>query len=215
MNEFEGFPSIARLRRDCIISEKIDGTNAAVLIEELNPDLDYSQDQYVVAEVKDESQPFDTYYGICAQSRKRLITPGDDNFGFARWVQSNAEGLVKTLGIGRHFGEWWGSGIQRGYGLVKGDKRFSLFNTSRWKDADFTSVPGLGVVPELFTGEFSTENIDWVRDMLFATGSQASPGFMNPEGIVVYHTASKSLYKVTYGPEDFYEWGPNPTKGVK
>lgn len=214
MFEFTGFPSIARLRRDCVMSEKIDGTNAAVSIEELDPEFDYSQDKFLVAEVKDESQAFDTYYGVTVQSRKRLITPQDDNFGFARWVQSNAEGLVKTLGVGLHFGEWWGSGIQRGYGLTKGEKRFSLFNTVRWKDTDFSAVPGLGAVPELFVGEFSTENIDAVKAKLLETGSQASPGFMNPEGIVVYHTASKSLYKVTYGPEDSYEWGPNPTKGV-
>ena len=31
---------------------------------------------------------------------------------------------------GRHFGEWWGSGIQRGYGLD--EKTFSLFNAYRW-----------------------------------------------------------------------------------
>lgn len=214
MFEFTGFPSIARLRRDCVISEKIDGTNAAVLIEELDSEQDYSDDKFLVAEVKDESAAFDTYYGVLAQSRKRLITPQDDNFGFARWVQSNAEGLVKTLGPGLHFGEWWGSGIQRGYGLVKGEKRFSLFNTVRWKGTDFSAVPGLGVVPELFVGEFSTENIDAVKANLLETGSQASPGFLSPEGIVVYHTASKSCYKVTYGPEDSYEWGPNPTKAA-
>jgi hypothetical protein len=214
MFEFTGFPSIARLRRDCVISEKIDGTNAAVYVEELNSETDYSQDKFLLAEVKDETQVFDTYYGVMAQSRKRLITPQDDNFGFARWVQNNAEQLAKTLGPGLHFGEWWGSGIQRGYGLTKGEKRFSLFNTARWKDVDFSAVQGLGVVPELFVGEFSTENIDQAKAALLEFGSVASPGFDRPEGIVVYHTASKSLYKVTYGPEDSYEWGPNPSKGV-
>jgi hypothetical protein len=214
MTEFTGFPSIARLRRDCVISEKIDGSNAAVFIEELNSEMDYSDDKFMIAEIKDDNAVFDTYYGVYAQSRKRLITPQDDNFGFAKWVQANAEGLVEALGVGLHFGEWFGSGIQRGYGLPKGEKRFYLFNTSRWKDVDFSAVPGLGVVPELFVGEFSTENIDRVKAELLETGSHASPGFPCPEGLVIYHTASKNLYKVTYGPEDSYEWGPNPTKGV-
>ena len=52
-------------------------------------------------------------------------------FGFARWVETNRERLITLLGPGLHFGEWWGSGIQRGYGLTKGDKRFSLFNVER------------------------------------------------------------------------------------
>ncbi len=60
-------------------------------------------------------------------SRTRWITAQDDNHGFARWVEGNKQELLK-LGAGRHFGEWWGSGIQRGYGLQKGEKRFSLFN---------------------------------------------------------------------------------------
>jgi hypothetical protein len=68
------------------------------------------------------------------RSRSRWITPDDDNFGFAAWVEANRDELL-TLGPGRHFGEWWGSGIQRGYGLPKGEKRFSLFNVSRWGES--------------------------------------------------------------------------------
>jgi hypothetical protein len=36
MPEFAGFPKISRLSRDCIITEKIDGTNAQILITEDN-----------------------------------------------------------------------------------------------------------------------------------------------------------------------------------
>jgi hypothetical protein len=32
---------------------------------------------------------------------------------------------------------------------------------------------------------------------LIAYGSRAAPGYDKPEGIVVYHTASRSMYKVT------------------
>jgi hypothetical protein len=70
---------------------------------------------------------------MLAGSRSQYITPERDNHGFARWVQDDADELW-ALGEGRHFGEWWGSGIQRGYGLQKGEKRFSLFNVARWAD---------------------------------------------------------------------------------
>lgn len=103
---FEPFPKLARLNRTIYVTEKLDGTNAAIGIHEDGT--------------------------IYAQSRKRLIRVGDDNAGFAAWVDENKDQLSATLGPGLHFGEWWGSGIQRGYGLPKGEKRFSLFNTGRW-----------------------------------------------------------------------------------
>ena len=103
--EFREFPKIARLSREMIITEKIDGTNAQILITE-------------------DGQ-------ILTGSRNRWITPQDDNYGFAKWVEENKQEILK-LGVGRHFGEWWGGGIQRGYNLPKGEKRFSLFNVSRW-----------------------------------------------------------------------------------
>src|SRR5690606_23517611 len=70
--------------------------------------------------------------GIYAGSRNRWLTPDKDNFGFARWVAERAEALIPVLGPGLHYGEWWGKGIQRGYGVE--NKRFSLFNTARWAD---------------------------------------------------------------------------------
>ena len=170
MIEFRPWPKTARLFRDIVITEKIDGTNACVIVE------------------GDE---------VAAQSRTRIVTPGDDNFGFAKWVTANAESLKQTLGEGYHYGEYWGSGIQRGYGLPKGEKRFSLFNHSRWGEVDLTSVAGLGVVPCLYRGVFDEQKIDIAIFDLRYAGSLASPGFDNPEGVVIYHTASNSTYKVT------------------
>jgi hypothetical protein len=173
--EFTPWPKIPRLNRDITVTEKIDGTNAAIGITD------------------DEV--------IYAQSRKRLITPAADNFGFAAWVEQNAMALIATLGPGLHFGEWWGSGIQRGYGLTKGEKRFSLFNTGRWHGVAFDSVPGLGVVPVLYEGPFKREDIlpPWedALDDLLKFGSKAAPGFGNPEGVVVYHHAANLMFKVT------------------
>lgn len=211
MLEFVKWPSIARLHRDTIISEKIDGTNSAVVITRLE-DGEVLPDN-AVAEIKDESQPFDTYFAIGAQSRTRLITVKDDNFGFARWVRDNAEALFHLLGEGTHFGEWWGSGIQRGYGLPKGERRFSLFNTPRWRDTEFPEGLGVYMVPELYIGDFNTQTISDVLVDLKENGSVASPGFSNPEGVVIYHTASRSAYKSTF--DECNEYGFNGGKTWK
>jgi hypothetical protein len=168
---FEAWPKIPRLNRGMYITEKIDGTNAAVIITEDGR--------------------------LATQSRNRLITPEQDNYGFARWAYGNAGALVDILGPGRHFGEWWGSGIQRGYGLTGGDKRFSLFNTGRWTTSDVSGVDGLGVVPILKQQNFSTEVVASAVDELREFGSFAAPGFMRPEGIVVYLSAARTTFKVT------------------
>ena len=163
--EFEEFPKIARLNRNCVISEKIDGTNAQIIIGEDGK--------------------------IAAASRSRIISPEDDNFGFAKWVQEHADDL-QLLGPGRHFGEWWGAGIQRRYGLS--EKRFSLFNVVRWSDNRPTCC---SIVPVLFQGLFSTDAVESCIEQLRINGSAAAPGFMKPEGVVIWHEAARVLFKVT------------------
>lgn len=174
--QFVGWPKIHRLNRDVIVTEKLDGTNAAV-------------------GVTDDGL-------VYAQSRKRIITPTDDNYGFAAWVHENSDELETTLGPGLHFGEWWGSGIQRGYGLPKGEKRFSLFNALRWTadlngDDNYRCIeaPLCHVVPILFHLT-SFEGVNQEADFLKQSGSFASPGFMNPEGVVAYHKQSNVSFKV-------------------
>ncbi len=171
MNElptFEAFPKIARLNREVVVTEKIDGTNACV---------------YVGADG-----------AVMAGSRSRWITPEDDNAGFAKWVKLHEEELRVGLGIGTHFGEWWGAGIQRRYALT--EKRFSLFNVAKWSDPA-VRPSCCHVVPELARGldiRAETERaLEWLR----AYGSVAAPGFMRPEGVVIFHTASSAIFKVT------------------
>lgn len=202
--EFKGFPKIARLNRIITVTEKLDGTNAAVIIQEAEGDLNIAMENtpagsVAVATTGSGAPDFEgsSVFYVAAQSRNRLITPEDDNFGFAKWVRSNAVALVDVLGEGYHFGEWWGSGIQRGYDLPKGEKRFSLFNTKRWsEDADW-GIDGLSVVPVLYQGGYSQAAIDYQINGLRSNGSVASPGFMDPEGIVVYHVAANQMFKVT------------------
>jgi hypothetical protein len=184
-NEFVGFSKMARLSRDCIITEKIDGTNAQI---------------YITKDGK-----------IFAGSRNRWITPEDDNFGFAQWVRDNENELL-TLGPGRHFGEWWGQGIQRNYGM--GKKLFSLFNVLRWvlhgqepnvvchadpriKHNQSVLPYCVGLVPVLYRGEFSTVAVDSALNELRINGSKAAEGFMKPEGVVCYHIAGNVLFKKT------------------
>lgn len=194
--EFQPWPSISRLNKDAIYTEKLDGTNAAVVIERFYPGENEGDKLLAVDVVNRDGVP----YLIGAQSRKRFIFPGDDNFAFARWVYDNAPALIDVLGEGRHFGEWWGHGIQGGYGLPKGERRFSLFNVKRWEEQlDWEKghdlIPELYTVPVLERSTFSTDTAKkWVEN-LREHGSYASPGFMRPEGVVVFHTASQTPYK--------------------
>jgi hypothetical protein len=49
----------------------------------------------------------------------------------------------------------------------------------------------------LYRGIFDTNKVDMVLSMLDVLGSQAAPGFMQPEGVVIFHTASEGYFKVT------------------
>lgn len=168
--EFQSFKKIPRFNREVIITEKIDGTNAQICITE--------DGEFLVG------------------SRHRWITPENDNAGFAKWAYEHKEELME-LGVGHHFGEWWGQGIQRGYGLK--EKRFSLFNTARWGEVRPACCD---VVPTLHIGSLSTCNIELCLDKLKYCGSKAVPGFMKPEGIVIYHTALNGYFKITLENDD-------------
>lgn len=186
---FVEFPKIARLKRDIVITEKLDGTNAQVSIR---PVVDQPYDDNPGLEHGYDIQVGDLL--VRAGSRNRWISPADDNYGFARWVYDHAHALATMLGVGSHFGEWWGAGIQRRYGLAGNDKRYSLFNTARWAGVSFP-IFGMGVVPVLYQGPMI--DTDPILSQLRAQGSIAVPGFMAPEGIVIYHQASRTLFKQT------------------
>lgn len=180
--EFRQFGKIPRLNRLCTITEKIDGTNGVIHIE--------PQSTYLV--------PIDAAYAVgdlvlFAGSRTRWVKPGYDNHGFAAWVRTNAHELVK-LGPGTHYGEWWGQGINRGYGLK--EKRFSLFNLARWADAAVRPAC-CRVVPPLYEGPFTTDIVKHCLQYLANNGSTAVMGYPDPEGVVVYHHGGNSLWKAT------------------
>lgn len=203
MTDFVAWPKTPRWNRKVIITEKIDGTNGAIIIEEhpLGESLEFDTAgasegvlTVVLGGLNPEAGLPDSEYWVFAQSRKRLISPGKDNFGFATWVVENAVSLVRDLGPGRHYGEWYGKGIQRGYSLDH--KRFALFNTIKWADAEF-ETEHLGVVPVLAQPETPSQGA--ISDSLVrlrVAGSKAVRGYMNPEGIVIFHTAANQVFKV-------------------
>jgi hypothetical protein len=184
--EFQAFSKIPRWNKEIVVTEKIDGTNAQIFI-------DLASNVFLTG------------------SRNRWVTPDSDNHGFSNWAHEHKTELL-TLGNGRHFGEWWGSGIQRGYATK--DKHFSLFNISRYclstqEPKNLSCDPELiklqtrlpaccGLVPVLWTGLMDQLDTKHILLKLHTTGSHAAPGYMEPEGIVIFHTASGHLYKRTF-----------------
>ena len=173
-SDFESFAKIPRLSRECVITEKIDGTNGQISI---GPNGEF----------------------FVGSRNIWLLTPDNpypaDNHGFVAWAREHKDELIVGLGIGRHYGEWWGMGIQRGYGLK--EKRFSLFNTRRWGD-DAVRPACCHIVPMLYTGIFSTEAVDAALASLRINGSFAAHNFAKAEGVVIYHKAANALFKKTF-----------------
>lgn len=165
--EFKAWPKIPRaVFGDVIITEKMDGTNACVIIEKGKI--------------------------VGTQSRKRLITPEDDNYDFSRFVHDN-EDLFLQLGDGRHFGEWVGLGIQKNPHAFP-EKRFYLFNSLRWGEHN-PPPEGLYVVPILYRGAYSLEVIDKIMTHLKTTSE--NDGY-KAEGCVVFFPALNAMEKHTF-----------------
>lgn len=194
--EFESFGKIERIGKlnpRITITEKLDGTNAQIA--------------------------FNEHGEMFVGSRNRWLQPegegpkGCDNYGFAAWCRDNKNELIK-LGPGRHFGEFYGSGIgPRKYGLS--DRRLALFNTQRWGTHNPNTPACCEVVTVLFDGiefDVGTKAKSFVR-ALEEHGSLHVPGFMDPEGVVVYFAATRSLFKALCGGNGPKKH-PSPIEGV-
>jgi len=164
--EFKAWEKIPRTNPFTVtITEKINGTNACVIVKE--------------GEV------------VGIQSRKRLITPESDNFGFAAWVLENEQDISK-LGDGYHYGEWAGPGIQKNHHQLD-KKRFFLFNTFRWNNDNPNRPSCCDVVPILFQGQIKANTIEQI---LIQLKHSAKEGEI-PEGVVVYYHTFRSYTKHT------------------
>ena len=193
--EFKGWPKIPRLSKmQCSITEKLDGTNAIISITDQYDPIDLA--------IQDGAVGVVGAHAVFAGSRTRWVQPGNDNFGFAKWVSDNLIHLASELGEGTHYGEWWGQGIQRTYGLTK--KYFTLFNPWRYGCGQNPAIPTakeqierdtlLGVVPILSQEQYAPSIVGDTEHQLLTEGSVAVPGWMTPEGFVVCIANEK--YKV-------------------
>jgi hypothetical protein len=172
--EFKAFDKIQNIDKSMMtITQKLHGTNAQIYIYEEGGELK-----------------------LKPGSRTRWLTPDDDNYGFARFVIDNKQAFIDTLGVGRHFGEWCGPGINSGEGLK--EKTLVLFNWRRWKDIPLP--PKVTTVPVLYTGSLSMEKVEEVFNRLKEQGSYFSPGFMRPEGIVI--DINGMFFKKVFDPEE-------------
>lgn len=182
-----------------VVTEKIDGTNACIVFD-------------------DEGDMF-------VQSRRRIITPESDNYGFARWATDMQDELFYILGPGRHYGEWWGQGIQRGYGMNR--KVFSVFNTRRWyggtdeetlDSMDTRSyMAGLAgmitAVPTIYSGHFSEYEILKSANVLRTDGSMAARlqgvDYDNAEGVCIFFPDNGMVMKHVFDNDDKHKWEGN------
>lgn len=224
--QFKSWGSTPRFHKGLHITEKINGTNAGVSIQ------GFSYGHHVRNEIPSDAilvvdDEKNVEYLVRAQSRKRIITPGDDNFGFAAWVWDNAEGLANLLGFGYHYGEWYGEGIQKNPLAVKG-RWWALFNTWHWgrkenlERLEAAGIPGLTTVPVLHDeqthGPADYNTIPDALEYLAVFGSRAK-GYMTvpnahkmdfhvegPEGIIVWQRETQQRYKILLREDDKHKW---------
>lgn len=175
---FQKYPKTPHMGNENILySEKIDGTNGVVYVETNG----------------------DGSKKVLAGSRTRWLTPGkQDNHGFAAWVKDNEEELSK-LPDGFHYGEWYGKGINHGYGLD--DRRFMLFNRSRYEKLE--NLPKC-VELETIVGKYGDletifYDVDFFEKESYLKGSWHVPGCMFTEGLILRFTESKRVYKKVWG----------------
>lgn len=167
--EFKHWPKIPRIENEAwAITEKIDGTNGVIAIDEDNH--------------------------IYVGSRNRWLDLHDDNHGFYKWTMENEEDLLK-LGPGYHYGEWYGQGIQRGYGLK--EKRFALFYLSKTAiKPDCCEIVSTINVFDHDKGMRGLRTAIWLSlDLLQTAGSVHVPGYTKPEGIIIRSFLTGQRYK--------------------
>ncbi len=158
-DDFQSFGKILHIGKLYMsITQKIHGSNAQVYIWEE-----------------------DGIKKIKAGCRTRWITPEDDNYGFAKFIEDHADEFIEKLGVGRHFGEWAGPGINSSEGLS--EKTLVLFNWRRWNDKELPARTT--VVPMLYKGSISLNTINELMQELKEQGSFLVPGYMKPEGVVI------------------------------
>jgi len=174
MEDFQSFGSIEPYRKTYMrITQKLHGSNGQVYV--------YEEDGVRTLKVG---------------SRNRWLAIGDDNYGFCGFVEANKESFL-NMGLGRHYGEWCGPGINLGEGLI--EKRFFLFSDRR-RYVDCSLPARTDFVPEIYSGPLDSSKIEASMELLKEHGSRLVEGFMKPEGIVVDICGIR--FKKVFNPEE-------------
>lgn len=196
--EFEAWPKtlhVDKVLGKVIVTEKIDGTNACLFF--------YPNGEMFV------------------QSRNRIITPDQDNAGFAKWAYRNQKDLFYIFGPGRHYGEWWGHKIGRTYDMTY--NVFSVFNNGRFYKTEANSNDsmstrahemGLGeeisAVPHIFTGMYGSPEMDGAIDAFSGGMSLAALEYgieyPNPEGVCFYFREFDKVAKLVFAHPGKHKW---------
>ena len=173
VSEFRKFAKIPRGQAEQItISEKMDGTNACVIVEKMEDTL-----QHYIGGV---------------QSKNRSLSLSDDNFGFCQWASERADDLSSGLGEGYHYGEWCGPGIQKNrHQLDK--RRFYLFNAGRWA----FSPEHCRTVRVLYDG-IPDNAPSQINVTMSRYGADCDLLGLKPEGIVVWYHKTRRYEKYTF-----------------
>ena len=174
---------IVRLR----ITQKLDGTNAQILIEDNQP--------YGLTRIRAGSRT--RWLGEITRTNKKhkdgtpyVNETVDDNHGFYKWVMENKEELIEKLGPGRYYGEWCGPGIQNGENLT--ERGLFLF----YPPKNCETLPnGVHLVPEIFNELINLTSISAAihstRYSLQLLGTQIHNSLLiknptvKPEGLII------------------------------
>ncbi len=173
MSEHIKFPKIPRVEKvEVIITEKLDGTNALIYIDD-NGDMKFG-------------------------SRNRWLTEDSDNHGFYTFCMKNKDMLAR-LGRGYHYGEFIGSGIARQYGFTNGERKLYMFD-ARLVDRELGD--NIKVVPILkqatlhdMTGLFDLR--DYINPSTTVRESTINKD-TRMEGVMIFLTHLNKYIKVIY-----------------
>ena len=200
---YPSFPSIERLENlYCHITEKVDGTNGLIEIG-IQTDL---------------------LLTVNFGSQNRYISSHDDNMGFVNFFEQhtgdifNIYDMIKEekgdITLPLHiYGEWFGKGIQRGYGLA--DKHFMPFSEFLATKLIDAGVPNIKMPVTLHSGKFSIATLDGCMNKLKDEGSQVIPGYNRPEGVVIYFPTYNFRLKETFEGPKWKDAIPKPEHDKK
>ena len=198
--EFSPWPKTKHIDKcmTVMVTEKIDGTNACIVFEEDGT--------------------------MFVQSRNRIITPSQDNAGFAKWAQQHRDELFHILGTGRHYGEWWGKGIGRKYDMQH--NVFSLFNVNKFYKTEADGLDSMSTragetsideqisaVPKVYYGDYgSIEMVNAIENLRLGASLAAKEHgitYANPEGVCIYFREFDKVAKLVFAHPGKHKWEVN------